>query len=290
MLSCYVLLQVARLWKNVSWDPWSLLNGHSVVLDRAQWKGNSHGTQEHILYEGSCHVTNSVFCLEACLVWIRGERNRETENKSERDIETQTEREERKRLLLIRLIKLLPSELSRFTFHNMAGSSIDPCCSGGADSKESSSRLHTVLQLLSEDTCPLSLITLGENKSKHWAAVKMALNLFQGNTAKTPTEVSVSHSHSYEGCTSYRQVWNICFHKRAGCWITSFINHVDLLLFLSCDILPDIWQPTDSDCYHCFLITKVADEKTCELNLVNVWLHLHIFSYYDGLSVTLENL
>lgn len=52
------------------------------------------------------------------------------ENKSERDIETQTEREERKRLLLIRLIKLLPSELSRFTFHDMAGSSIDLCCPG----------------------------------------------------------------------------------------------------------------------------------------------------------------
>ncbi len=160
MLSCHVLVQVARLWKNVSWDPWSLLNGHSVVLDRAQWKGNSHGTQEHILYEGSCHVTNSVFCLEACLVWIRGERNRKMENKSERDIETQTEREERKRLLLIRLIKLLPSELSRFTFHNMAGSSIDLLLRG-ADSKESSSRLHTVLQLLSEDTCPLSLINSG---------------------------------------------------------------------------------------------------------------------------------
>ncbi len=63
------------------------------------------------------------------------------ENKSERDIETQTEREERKRLLLIGLIKLLPSEPSRFTFHNMAGSSIDLLLRG-ADSKESSSRLH----------------------------------------------------------------------------------------------------------------------------------------------------
>ncbi len=184
MLSCYVLVQVARLWKNVSWDPWSLLNGHSVVLDRAQWKGNSHGTQEHILYEGSCHVTNSVFCLEACLVWIRGERNREMENKSERDIETQTEREERKRLLLIGLIKLLPSEPSRFTFHNMAGSSIDPCCSGVLTVKKAAPVCTLYYSYCQRTLARYHWLTLGENKSKHWAAVKMALNLFQGNTAK----------------------------------------------------------------------------------------------------------
>ncbi len=175
--------------------PWSLLNGHSVVLDRAQWKGNSHGTQEHILYEGSCHVTNSVFCLEACLVWIRGERNRQMENKSERDIETQTEREERKRLLLIRLIKLLPSELSRFTFHNMAGSSIDLLLRG-ADSKESSSRCTLYYSYCQRTLARYHWLTLGENKSKHWAAVKMAWICFKVITAKTPTEVSVSHSHS----------------------------------------------------------------------------------------------
>ncbi len=195
-LSCYVLVQVARLWKNVSWDPWSLLNGHSVVLDRAQWKGNSHGTQEHILYEGSCHVTNFVFCLEACLVWIRGERNRKMENKSERDIETQTERDERKRLLLIRLIKLLPSEPSRFTFHNMAGSSIDLCCSGVLTVKKAAPVCTLYYSYCQRTLARYHWLTLGENKSKHWAAVKMALNLFQVNTAKTPTEVSVSHSHS----------------------------------------------------------------------------------------------
>lgn len=160
-------VKVACLWKNVSWDPWSLQNGHSVVLDRAQWNGNSHGTQERILYEGSCHVTNSVFCLEACLVWIRGERNREMENKSERDIETQTEREERKRPLLIRLIKLLPSEASRFTFRNMAGSSIDLCCPGVLTVKKAAPVCTLYYSYCQRTLARYHWLTLGENKSKH---------------------------------------------------------------------------------------------------------------------------
>ncbi len=160
MLSCYVLVQVARLWKNVSWDPEVWLNGHSVVLDRAQWKGNSHGTQEHILYEVAAHVTNSVFCLEACLVWIRGERNRETENKSERDIETQTERRNASGFYWFVSSSCCPQSCPGSPPQH-GRQLYRPVLLRGADSKESSSRLHTVLQLLSEDTCPLSLINSG---------------------------------------------------------------------------------------------------------------------------------
>ncbi len=170
--------------------PWSLLNGHSVVLDRAQWKGIHTGTQEHILYEGSCHVTNSVFCLEACLVWIRGERNRKMENKSERDIRD-TDRKGGTQAAFI------DSSHQAAALRSRPGSpsttwqaALSTCCSGVLTVKKAAPVCTLYYSYCQRTLARYHWLTLGENKSKHWAAVKMPLNLFQGIQLKLPPRLA----------------------------------------------------------------------------------------------------
>lgn len=199
----------------------------------------------------------SIRCFVCKHVWCDLE-EKETERERTRDMETWTEREESKQFLLIRLIKPLPPESVRFTFCNMAGSSIDLCCSGVLTVKKAAPVCTQHCSYCQRTLGRYHWLTLGENKSKHvglqwrWRRFWFSYKLRRGYHKTRLLFMQVARLIGRYEIFVFINEEGVELPPSLTVWIS--------WPFLSGDILSNIWQPTDSDCYHCFLITKVVDQ------------------------------